>query len=171
MKRVQQGFTLIELMIVVAIIGILAAVALPQYQDYTKKAKVSNAITAIETYKVAVALCIQETGNVNNCDEKENGVPDAANFKATNEVSAVDVTNGIIKLTFKDNAIGTNFNSKTVTYTPVPQGDTIGWNISTDVTGENAVVASLTKNSVALPAAGGDAPPADAPPADAPAAP
>ncbi|HNU09866.1 MAG TPA: pilin [Rubrivivax sp.] len=55
MKRVQQGFTLIELMIVVAIIGILAAVALPAYQDYTAKAKVSEIILAASTCRTAVS--------------------------------------------------------------------------------------------------------------------
>ena len=149
MKRVQQGFTLIELMIVVAIIGILAAVALPQYQDYTKKAKVSNAITSIETYKVAVALCAQETGDIANCDSNSNGVPDATKFVATNEVGGVAVENGEIVLTFKTGAIGANFDSQSITYKPVAQGDTIGWEISTTVDPEKepAVVQSIKKNS------------------------
>lgn len=55
MKRVQQGFTLIELMIVVAIIGILAAVALPAYQDYTVRAKVSEVLLAASSAKTAVS--------------------------------------------------------------------------------------------------------------------
>ena len=55
MKRIQKGFTLIELMIVVAIIGILAAVALPAYQDYTAKAKVSEVILAASTCRTAVS--------------------------------------------------------------------------------------------------------------------
>jgi type IV pilus assembly protein PilA len=59
MKRVQQGFTLIELMIVVAIIGILAAVALPAYQDYTKKAKVSEVILAASTCRTAITEAVQ----------------------------------------------------------------------------------------------------------------
>ncbi len=54
MKRVQQGFTLIELMIVVAIIGILAAVALPAYQDYTKKAKVSEVVLAASSARTCL---------------------------------------------------------------------------------------------------------------------
>ncbi len=55
MKRVQQGFTLIELMIVVAIIGILAAVALPAYQDYTRKAKISEIILAASSARTCVS--------------------------------------------------------------------------------------------------------------------
>ncbi len=54
-KRAQQGFTLIELMIVVAIIGILAAVALPAYQDYTKRAKVTEGVSLASSAKIAVA--------------------------------------------------------------------------------------------------------------------
>ena len=62
MKRVQQGFTLIELMIVVAIIGILAAVALPAYQDYTAKAKVSEIILAASACRTAVSD-VYQTGS------------------------------------------------------------------------------------------------------------
>ncbi|WP_374512212.1 pilin [Niveibacterium sp.] len=64
MKKIQQGFTLIELMIVVAIIGILAAVALPAYQDYTVRAKVSEGLTLAESAKSAVSETWQNDGNL-----------------------------------------------------------------------------------------------------------
>ncbi|MBA2483143.1 MAG: prepilin-type N-terminal cleavage/methylation domain-containing protein [Nitrosomonas sp.] len=65
MQQTQKGFTLIELMIVVAIIGILAAVAIPAYQNYTAKARFTEVINMTAPYKTAVELCVQ-TGNCNN---------------------------------------------------------------------------------------------------------
>lgn len=99
MKRVQQGFTLIELMIVVAIIGILAAVALPAYQDYTKKAKVSEVVLAASSARTCVTEIVQSSGasNLGSCGSA---------FSATQYVKAlaVDATTGVITVDGDDAA-------------------------------------------------------------------
>lgn len=69
MRNMQKGFTLIELMIVVAIIGILAAIAIPQYQDYITRAKWQDNIARVQSYKTAIAECLQNSnGFITLCD-------------------------------------------------------------------------------------------------------
>ncbi|TXI15512.1 MAG: prepilin-type N-terminal cleavage/methylation domain-containing protein [Roseateles sp.] len=146
-QRAQQGFTLIELMIVVAIIGILAAVAIPQYKDYTAKAKASSALTAVDSVKSAIALCIQEnSGTTTNCaGGGSGGVPADNKFQATKEIASIDSTTtpGTIKATLQSNVIG----SATYIQWKANVGDSnITWQITTDATG--AVADAITKNSV-----------------------
>ncbi|MDO6512829.1 prepilin-type N-terminal cleavage/methylation domain-containing protein [Neptuniibacter sp. 2_MG-2023] len=73
-----QGFTLIELMIVVAIIGILAAIALPAYQTYTAKARFSEVINATGGVKAAVEVCAQTDGEMTNCGPTDNNTVNKA---------------------------------------------------------------------------------------------
>lgn len=73
--KAQKGFTLIELMIVVAIIGILAAIALPAYQDYTAKAKASNAVGSLDGQKMKVALAYSENQALGCTDTENQDIP------------------------------------------------------------------------------------------------
>ena len=99
MKRsMQKGFTLIELMIVVAIIGILAAVALPAYQDYTIKAKFTEVIIGTAAAKTAVELCAQDQGGLANCNSGTFGIP-ASFSTGTGRLKGLAVAAGKITAT------------------------------------------------------------------------
>jgi len=108
-KTLQQGFTLIELMIVVAIIGILAAVALPAYQDYTNRAKVSEVVLAASSVRTCVTEIVQAKGKV-NLDTCESGFRETKYAKSL----TVNATSGLITVTGEIAAA----NDVTVTLTP-----------------------------------------------------
>jgi len=116
-QKAQQGFTLIELMIVVAIIGILASIALPAYQTYTNKAKFSEVVLAVSPQKTAVELCGQTsivTDLKTDCINGKNGVNDLA--AATGNVASVAVTAGTAANQVIITATSQNIGSAAKTY-------------------------------------------------------
>jgi len=144
MKNVQKGFTLIELMIVVAIIGILAAVAIPAYSTYTKKAKFTEVTQATQAVKTAIEICLSdENGVTDNCGPGgTGGVP--ANLPSSNQTKYVETV--AVNITTGATADGTYANMNILatarnasglegeTYALVPNfvsGEGVTWAIST----------------------------------------
>ena len=115
MKRIQQGFTLIELMIVVAIVGILAAIALPAYQDYTVRARVSEALAAAGACKTQISE-YQQARNTIPATSADAGCNDVA----TKYAAAPSVTNGVITMTLGATTELAGAAGTTFTLTPVP---------------------------------------------------
>jgi len=115
MKKIQHGFTLIELMIVVAIIGILAAIAIPAYQDYTIRAKGTEGLSLASSAKVAVAEGYQ-SNDMNGV--LANATDWNTNFTPTKYVSAanIDVNTGVITITFGPNT--PQISGQQITLTP-----------------------------------------------------
>jgi len=103
MKAIQKGFTLIELMIVVAIIGILAAIAIPAYQDYTIRSQVTEGLNLAGAAKAAVAESFSNTG-IPPANRTAAGMTALATHTAGKYVTGVNITNGTILVTYGDQA-------------------------------------------------------------------
>ena len=130
MKK-EQGFTLIELMIVVAIIGILAAVALPAYQNYTNRAKVTEALSVAAAAKLAVAETFTSTGALPTTNT-EAGLPVATNISGTDVLSTSVGAAGVITVTMR-NSTNTVLSDKTVTLEPSTSDGSITWACASNI--------------------------------------
>lgn len=144
LKITNEGFTLIELMIVVAIIGILAAISIPAYQNYVVKAKIASAMSSVGGVKTAIAICIHDQGGIKAGCTTGTAIPV---FAATKEIASAQTTDGNLVITLASSGIASDVDGKMITMTPAANEATISWTNSTDITTNNAAIESIIKNN------------------------
>ncbi|WP_304672196.1 pilin [Neisseria polysaccharea] len=135
MKAIQKGFTLIELMIVIAIVGILAAVALPAYQDYTARAQMSEALTLAEGQKAAVVEYFSDNG-VFPANNASAGIATASTitgkYVAKVEVGKVGTSGALITSTMKSSGVNADIKGKTLTLVGQQNSGSFSWECKKD---------------------------------------
>lgn len=133
MKQVQRGFTLIELMIVVAIIGILASIAVPAYSDYTVRARVSEAASLVRAPREAVDIAFSEgylVGGTNIPSQASLGLVAPGSYNSKYVASIAVASSGAVTVTLTgENSLGPAKNG-TVVYRPTDVGGNLVWRAS-----------------------------------------
>ncbi|EMT4172299.1 pilin [Neisseria gonorrhoeae] len=145
MNTLQKGFTLIELMIVIAIVGILAAVALPAYQDYTARAQVSEAILLAEGQKSAVTEYYLNNGKWPENNDKA-GVASPSDIKGK-YVESVTVTNGVVTAKMASTGVNKEIQGKKLSLWARRENGSVKWFCGQPVTrdaGTDDVTADTT---------------------------
>jgi prepilin-type N-terminal cleavage/methylation domain-containing protein len=122
-RRAASGFTLIELMIVVAILGILAAIAIPQYQIYTGKAQLAEAVAMVDGRRNAIAERIQNGFALSTIDGGTQGVPDDLPTGAGKYSESIAIAGGVITVTMKSSGVAPCVTGSALTLTPIVPTD------------------------------------------------
>ena len=122
--QMQKGFTLIELMIVVAIIGILAAIALPAYQDYTKRAKMSEVIAAMAAAKTGVSEGYSDLNTLTGIDNAKAGINATATDNTSKYLAQLNIADGVITAQSKDIDASCDTQTAGLTLTPTVNTNT-----------------------------------------------
>lgn len=139
MKSMQKGFTLIELMIVVAIIAILAAIAIPQYQNYITKSQFSESQTVADGLKTPIVEYFNQTGSCPSITGKTGGLATSTasysgKYVASADVAAVGTTGCSITVTFKGSpSVSKPLDKKTVVFNGTDNGGSFTWACSSSI--------------------------------------